>query len=52
MSWFDNKELPFEVDVIGWNFLKKKEKILNNLNIDIEKVNEYPKCIYWFEKYF
>ena len=49
MSWFDNKKLPSRVDVIGWNSLKKK--IHNNLN-DIEKVNEYPKCIYWFEKYF
>ena len=28
MSWSDNKELSLKVDVIGWNSLQKKKKIL------------------------
>ena len=52
MSWSDDKELLPEVDAIGWNFLKKKKKLYDKIDVNINQIkfigkNEILKIDVW-----
>ena len=40
VSWFDDKKLSLEVDVIGWNSLKKKKMLFGQdwVWADVQKI--------------